>query len=97
MGTAPESRHNALFVIPPVTTEEMLAQIGAVKPEYERIGDYGKVIFWSAPIATFSRTRLTKIVQSKAAYNAITIRNANTALKLAELARCKGDPDGSSK
>ena len=66
-GADPESRHNALFVIPPMTTEEVLAQIGAVKPEYERIDDCGRVIFWSAPIATFSRTRLTKIVQSKAA------------------------------
>jgi len=81
-----ESKHNALFVISPMTMEEVLAQIGAVKPEYESIGHYGKVIFWSAPIATFSRTRLTKIVQSKSAYNAITIRNANTTLKLAELA-----------
>lgn len=81
-----ESKHNAIFVIPPMTTEAVLAQIGAIKPEYERIGYSGKMIFWSAPIATFSRTRLTKIVQSKAAYNAITIRNANTAKKLAELA-----------
>jgi uncharacterized protein (DUF1697 family) len=81
-----ESKHNALFVISPMTTKDVLAQIGAVKPEYEKIGYCGKVIFWSAPIATFSRTRLTKIVQSKAAYNAITIRNANTAMKLAELA-----------
>jgi uncharacterized protein (DUF1697 family) len=31
-------------------------------------------------------TRLTKIVESKAAYNLITIRNANTTLKLAALA-----------
>ena len=84
-GADPESRHNALFVIPPMTTEEVLAQIGEVKPEYERIGYCGKVIFWSAPIATFSRTRLTKIVQSKAAYNAITVRNSRTALKLQEL------------
>ena len=80
------SKHNALFVIPPMTTGAVLAQVGAVKPEYEKIGYYSKVIFWSAPIATFSRTRLTKIVQSKAAYNAITIRNANTTLKLTQLA-----------
>ena len=84
-GSDPESKHNALFVISPMTTKEVLTQIGAIKPEYERIDYYGKVIFWSAPIATFSRTRLTKIVQSKAAYNAITIRNANTARKLAKL------------
>jgi uncharacterized protein (DUF1697 family) len=81
----PESKHNAIFVIPPMTTEEVCAQVGEIKPEYEKLAYHGKVLFWSAPIVTFSRTRLTKIVQSKAAYNAITIRNANTTLKLAEL------------
>ena len=81
----PESKHNAIFVIPPATTEEICAQVGEIKPEYEKLAYHGKVLFWSAPMETFSRTRLTKIVQSKAAYNAITIRNANTALKLAEL------------
>jgi hypothetical protein len=30
----------------------------------EKIYSYGSVIFWSAPIKTFSRTRLTKIVES---------------------------------
>jgi uncharacterized protein (DUF1697 family) len=43
------------------------------------------MIFWSAPIVTFSLTRLTKIVQNKTLYNAITIRNANTTKKLATL------------
>ena len=86
-GTDPDSKHNAIFVIPPMKTAEVLAQIGEVKPEYEKLDYYGNLIFWSAPIATYSRTRLTKIVQSKAAYNAITIRNANTAFKLAELAK----------
>ena len=84
--SGPESKHNAIFVIPPMTAEAVSAQVGEIKPEYEKLAYYGKVLFWSAPMATFSRTRLTKIVQSKAAYNAITIRNANTALKLAELA-----------
>jgi uncharacterized protein (DUF1697 family) len=82
----PESKHNAIFVIPPMTPEAVCAQVGEIKPEYEKLAEHGKVLFWSAPMATFSRTRLTKIVQSKAAYNAITIRNANTALKLAALA-----------
>ena len=86
-GTDPDSKHNAIFVILPMSTAEVLAQIGKVKPEYEKIDYYGNVIFWSAPITTYSRTRLTKIVQSKSAYNAITIRNANTAFKLAELAK----------
>jgi len=81
----PNSKHNALFVIPPMTTQEVCEEIGGIKPEYEKLGFYGNVIFWSAPLETFSRTRLTQIVRSKKAYNAITIRNANTTKKLGEL------------
>lgn len=84
-GSDPESKHNALFVIPPMTAAQVCNHIGEVKPEYEKVAHFGKVIFWSAPLATFSRTRWSKIVQNKAAYNAVTIRNANTTKKLAEL------------
>jgi len=80
-----ESKHNAIFVIPPMTAEEVCKLVGEIKPAYEKVACYGKVIFWSAPTQTFSRTRWSKIVQNKAAYNAITIRNANTAKKLADL------------
>jgi uncharacterized protein (DUF1697 family) len=84
-----DSRHNAIFVIPPATAEEVCLAVGGTKPEYEKVSCYGSVIFWSAPVKTFSRTRWSKIVQNKAVYNLITIRNANTTLKLAALA--KGD------
>ena len=81
-----ESKHNAIFVIPLAGAEEVCAGVGEVKPEYERVAFYGRLIFWSAPLATFSHTRWSKVTKNKAAYNAITIRNANTALKLLELA-----------
>ena len=80
-----ESKHNAIFVIPPATPEDVCVQVGEIKPEYEQVDVYGPVIFWSAPMKTLSRTRWSKVVGS-AAYGSITIRNANTALKLAELA-----------
>ena len=76
-----ESKHNAIFVIPPLTAEEIFVQIGDIKPEYERVDFYGKVIFWSAPLKTFSKTRWSKVVASKT-YSNITIRNANTIMKL---------------
>ena len=87
--TEPDSKHNAIFVLAPMTAERICTEVGEAKPEYEKIMSYGQVIFWSAPLSTFSRTRWSKIVQSKLAYNNITIRNANTALKLAELAQVK--------
>ena len=81
----PKSKHNAIFTILPMTAEEVCKQVGKVKPEYEKCTYYGKIMFWSAPIMTFSRTQLSKIVQNKAMHNAITIRNANTVKKLANL------------
>lgn len=81
-----ESKHNAIFVIPPVTVDEVFAQVGATKPEYEKVDCYGSIIFWSAPLETFSRTRWSKIVGSSV-YDSITIRNANTVKKLLQLAK----------
>lgn len=79
-----QSKHNAIFVIPPATATEIIEQVGIAIPEYEQVSYYGRVIFWSAPIRTFSRTRWAKIV-GKPAYNSVTIRNANTTKKLLQL------------
>jgi uncharacterized protein (DUF1697 family) len=79
-------KHNAIFVLYPYSTEEIMKHVGEVKPEYEQIECFGQVIFWSAPIETFSRTRLSKVVSS-AVYNRITIRNYNTFLKLIEMVK----------
>lgn len=87
--TTKDARHDAFFVIPPITAKEIVARIGEIKEEYESLGHYDRVIFWSAPIATFSRTRVSKIINDKSLYQAITVRNANTALKLSELAHSR--------
>lgn len=78
------AKHNALFVIAPATAEQIMAEVGEAKPEYEQVAAYGPIIFWSAPLQTFSRTRYSKIVGTKT-YQSITIRNANTTKKLAAL------------
>lgn len=83
-GSDRESKHNAIFVIPPTSVQEMFREVGEAKPEYEKADFFGRVIFWSAPIKTFSRTRWSKVVASSV-YDSITIRNANTAKKLAEM------------
>lgn len=80
----PDSKHNAIFVIPPASAESIIAEVGAAKPEYEMVAGYGQVIFWTAPLATFSRTRWSKVVGTRA-YQDITIRNSNTTRKLLEL------------
>lgn len=85
-GQDKDSKHNAIFIIPPVTVEEVSKEVGEIKPEYETVAYYGRVVFWSAPLKTFSRTRWSKIVGSSL-YDCITIRNSNTVIKLLQLAK----------
>ncbi len=80
------SKHNAIFVIAPANADSIIESVGHSKPEYEQVSGHGHLIFWSAPLDTFSRTRWSKIV-STSAYSSVTIRNANTTKKLSELAR----------
>lgn len=82
--TDESSKHNAIFVIPPVTIKEVFEQVGTIKPEYEKVDYYGRVIFWSAPINL--KTRWSKVVGSSV-YDSITIRNANTVNKILQLTK----------
>lgn len=83
-GKDDQDKHNALFVIAPTTPAQVMAAVGEAKPEYEKVAQHGPVIFWTAPLETFSRTRYSKIVATSA-YKSVTIRNANTTRKLVEL------------
>lgn len=82
----PAVKNNALFVIAPATAQQVMKEVGDAKPEYEQVAGYGQIIFWTAPLKTFSRTRYSNVVTSKA-YQQITIRNANTVKKLAILSK----------
>ena len=85
-GTTPDTRHDAFFVLPPLTAAQICDHVGAVQDDHEKVAYHGRVIFWSAPLATYSRTRWSKLAQDKTMYRAITVRNANTATTLARLA-----------
>jgi uncharacterized protein (DUF1697 family) len=91
-GVGAESKHNAIVVIDPLSAAEACELVG-VRPEYESVAWSGRVIFWSAPLATFSRTAWQKAVTQKTVYDNITIRNANTMRRLAEMAGGVGDAE----
>lgn len=80
-----------IFVISPTTVEEVFAAVGDVKPEYEKVAHHGNVIFWSAPLKTFSKARWSKIASSSV-NNHVTIRNASTINKLLVLANQAAKP-----
>lgn len=77
--------NQAIFLIPPVTYEEVYKAVGDPKAEYEELDYYKTVIFWSAPRASLSKTRWYKIASS-AVNNKVTIRNASTVKKMLLLA-----------
>lgn len=77
------SKHIAVFVIAPANASDLVREVG-IKPEYEQAFAHGAVIFWSAPLKTFSRTKWSKVIATPA-YSGITIRNANTTKKLLTL------------
>lgn len=81
-----EAVNYAIFVIAPVSVEEVYAGVGEAKPEYEQVGHHGNVIFWAAPRETFSKARWSKIASSSV-NNHVTIRNANTVNKLLQLTK----------
>jgi len=81
-GTDPNSKHNALFLIPPLKSTDVCDFIAS--SEYEQHYCYDDVVFWSAPLATFFKTKLTKIHSSNM-IDLITIRNVNTSRKLGQL------------
>jgi uncharacterized protein (DUF1697 family) len=85
-GTGDGSKHNALFIIAPTTAQDVIKEVGDAEPEYEKVAAIEPIIFWSAPLETFSRTRYSKIVGTKS-YASVTIRNANTTKKLADLTK----------
>lgn len=75
-----EEKHNAIFVIPPLQPEEIVSKIG-FNPEYEKVYCCDSVIFWSASLKHFSKTKISGISSTKE-YGSVTVRNANTFLKI---------------
>ncbi|MEL7609395.1 MAG: DUF1697 domain-containing protein [Bacillota bacterium] len=80
-----ESKNIAVFMIAPAVADSLVKEVG-LNHEYEKVSTYGQVIFWSAAIKTFSRTKWSSIIATPA-YSCITIRNANTTKKLLELSK----------
>ena len=79
-----ELKHNAIFVIPPTNTEDIIKEVGEINREYEQAEHHGQIVFWSAPLKFFSKTKWSKFVSTSAS-SKITIRNANTTKKLLQL------------
>jgi len=81
-GKGTSIKHNAIFILPPLTARQALEKLEIT--EYEKIRYSGQVIFWSAKLKDFSKTKLARIIGTPL-YNSITVRNYDTTMKLIEL------------
>ena len=76
-----EMINKIIFLIYPVTAEQVKEAVGKPKEEYEQVYCYKDLFFWSAPRDTLSKTRWYKIASSSV-NNQVTIRNSSTVKKL---------------
>ncbi len=87
-GTNKDWKHNLLALLPGTKTGDVIEAMGRLKPEIEMVTPGRGVIYQSLSIALFGRTTSGKL-PSHPIYRRITVRNSNTARKLAELLRGK--------
>lgn len=82
--TNKEQYHSAIFVIPPADQSEILSVMGEPNHDLEQVQVGENVIYWSATLKTYSKSRWSKTA-STSINTKVTIRTANTLIKLLEL------------
>lgn len=80
----PATRNDALFVIPPATTQEVLDELTKKISRVDKLDSRGQVVFWTLPMADYGKSVVPKIVGTPI-YKRITIRSSTTAKKLLDL------------
>ena len=73
---------NLIFIILPVTFEEVFEEIGEPNKEYEKIYNYENAIFWSFIRKDYAKTNWWTKTASSHIKDMITIRTANTMRKI---------------
>jgi uncharacterized protein (DUF1697 family) len=80
----PKWKYNLLFLIPPYNIDEVLHDIGELKPGIEALVPGPGVMYQAINYKMYGRATSAKIA-SKPVYKKITIRNPRTGAKLLEL------------
>lgn len=79
-----EWKHNIFVMIPPYSMNQVIRAIGPLKPGIESLVPGRGVVYQGVSLKEFGRTTTAKIA-SNPVYKKMTVRNANTAIKLAGL------------
>lgn len=83
-GQNSEWKYNLLFLLPPYHMEQVMQDIGQLKPDIETLTTGRGVLYQSLSIKLFGRTTTGKLA-SKPVYKRITVRNHLTGNKLLEI------------
>ena len=81
-GDDKEIYDNLIFIMPPLSCEEVCDEIGEPKAEYEKVHSYKGVIFWSFVRKDYKKTNWWSRTASCDVSDMITIRTANTVRKI---------------
>jgi uncharacterized protein (DUF1697 family) len=81
-------KHNVLALLPGTNAAAVMEAAGALKPEIEAMTAGRGVLYQSLSVDSFGRTSSSKLA-GHPIYRRITVRNINTARKLAELLQSK--------
>lgn len=76
---------NIIFIMPPLTYDELYNEIGSPKDEYEKICSYKNIVFWSFSRKDYRKTNWWSKTASSSVSSMLTIRTANTLKKIAEM------------
>ncbi len=72
---------NLIFIIPPMTFDDVYKKIGQPKKELEKIQNYKNVIFWSFVRKDYQKTNWWSKTANGGISKNLTIRTANTVRK----------------
>ena len=73
---------NLIFIMPPLSWQEIYDEIGNPKAEYEKVHNYKDAIFWSFSRRDYQKTNWWSKTASSNISDKITIRTANTVRKI---------------
>lgn len=76
-----KTRNDALFVIPPTTAQEVIAELTKKTSVVDKLALYGQVVFWTLPMAEYNKSVVPKMIGTPI-YKRVTMRSSTTAKKL---------------
>ena len=74
---------NLIFIMPPISSQDIYDEIGEPKVEYETVYNYKNAIFWSFSRKNYQKTNWWSKTASFSISDKITIRTVNTVRKIA--------------